>query len=211
MARYTDAVCKLCRREGQKLFLKGERCLSPKCAVDRRGFPPGDHGRKATMRRKVSDYGMQLREKQKARRMYGVLERQFRRYFAEATRRKGLTGEMLLGILESRLDNVVYRLGFADSRSQARQLVRHGHFTVNGHKTDIPSYLVSAEDVIQVQEKSRSATYFKERAQVLGGARPPTWLRLSAANLSGSVVSAPNREEIAVPLREQLIVEYYSR
>ncbi|MBI1299126.1 30S ribosomal protein S4 [bacterium] len=211
MARYTDAVCKLCRREGQKLFLKGDRCVGPKCAVERRNFPPGDHGRKAAMRRKVSDYGMQLREKQKARRMYGVLERQFRRYFEEATRRKGLTGETLLSLLESRLDNVVYRLGFADSRAQARQLVRHGHFSVNGHKTDIPSFLVNSGDVVQVQNASRSNTYFKDRLQLLEGANPPAWLRLDVANLSGNVMGTPNREEIAVPLREQLIVEYYSR
>jgi small subunit ribosomal protein S4 len=211
MARYTDAVCKLCRREGQKLFLKGERCLSPKCAVDRRSYPPGEHGRKTAMRRKVSDYGMQLREKQKARRMYGVLERQFRRYFEEATRRKGLTGSTLLSLLESRLDNVVYRLGFADSRSQARQIVRHGHFQVNGQKTDIPSFLVSAGDVIQVRERSLSLTYFKDRAQLLGDANPPTWLRLDAANMRGTVLSEPSRDDITVPLREQLIVEYYSR
>ncbi|MEZ4636493.1 MAG: 30S ribosomal protein S4 [Caldilineaceae bacterium] len=211
MARYTDAVCKLCRREGQKLFLKGERCMGPKCAIERRNYPPGDHGRKAAMRRKVSDYGMQLREKQKDARMYGVMERQFRRYFEEASRRKGLTGETLLALLESRLDNVVYRLGLADSRSQARQLVRHGHFAVNGQKTDIPSFLVNSNDVVQVQNASRSNTYFKDRLQMLEGANPPAWLRLDVANLSGTVVSAPNREDISVPLREQLIVEYYSR
>ena len=152
MARYSDAVCKLCRREEQKLFLKGERCLGPKCAIERRNYPPGDHGKKATFRRKVSDYGRQLREKQKARRVYGVMEKQFRRYFREATRRKGLTGVTLLVILESRLDNVVYRMGFADSRAQARQLVRHGHFNVNGRKTNIPSYNVSPGDVIAVRD-----------------------------------------------------------
>lgn len=211
MARYTDAVCKLCRREGQKLFLKGERCLGPKCAIERRNYPPGDHGRQASMRRKVSDYGMQLREKQKARRMYGVLERQFRRYFEEATRRKGMTGEVLLSILERRLDNVVYRLGFADSRAQARQLVSHGHFEVNGRKTDIPSFLVDPGDTVQVRTGSRSTTYFKERAQMLESAAIPGWLRLDAANFGGSVLDEPNREEISVPLREQLIVEYYSR
>lgn len=211
MARYTDAVCKLCRREGQKLFLKGDRCLSPKCAVDRRPFAPGDHGRKNAMRRKVSEYGMQLREKQKARRMYGVLERQFRGYFEEASRRKGLTGATLLGLLESRLDNVVYRLGFADSRSQARQLVRHGHFVVNGINTDIPSYLVSTGDQISVRDRSRSVTYFKERTQMLSGGNLPTWLSIDAASMSGSVLNGPTREEIAVPLNEQLIVEYYSR
>lgn len=211
MARYTDAVCKLCRREGQKLFLKGERCLGPKCSVDRRSYPPGEHGRKAAMRRKVSEYGLQLREKQKARRMYGVMERQFRRYFEEATRRKGLTGAMLLALLESRLDNVVYRLGFADSRPQARQLVRHGHFEVNGQKTDIPSFLVNPGDVIRVRDRSRSNTYFKERAQLMEDANPPTWLHLDTANMSGTVASEPNRDEISVPLQEQLIVEYYSR
>ena len=164
MARYTDAVCKLCRREGQKLFLKGERCLGPKCAIERRSFPPGDHGRKAAFRRKMSDFGTQLREKQKARRIYGVMERQFRRYFREASRRKGLTGSTLLSILESRLDNVVYRLGFADSRAQARQLVRHGHFEVNGRKTDIPSYIVNVGDVIAVRSNSNKKEYFKDRA-----------------------------------------------
>lgn len=211
MARYTDAVCKLCRREGQKLFLKGERCLGPKCAIERRNYPPGDHGRKNAMRRKVSDFGMQLREKQKARRMYGIMERQFRRYFREATRRKGLTGATLLALLESRLDNVVYRLGFADSRAQARQLVRHGHIAVNNVKTDIPSYLVTPGDVISVRESSRSKTYFRERAQILEGGSPPNWLNLNLNTMSGSMVSEPNREEINVPLNEQLIVEYYSR
>ena len=211
MARYTDAVCKLCRREGQKLFLKGERCVSPKCAVDRRPFPPGEAGRRNVMRRKVSDYGVQLREKQKARRMYGVLERQFRRYFKEASRRKGLTGGTLLALLESRLDNVVYRLGFADSRAQARQLVRHGHFAVNGRKTDIPSFQVSLNDLISVREGSRTKTYFRERAQILGSASPPTWLSLDVSNLGGTVTSAPERDEIGVLLNEQLIVEYYSR
>lgn len=211
MARYTDAVCKLCRREGQKLFLKGERCVSPKCAVDRRPFPPGEAGRRNVMRRKVSDFGIQLREKQKARRMYGVMERQFRRYFKEASRRKGQTGGILLELLESRLDNVVYRFGFADSRAQARQLVRHGHFAVNGRKTNIPSFLVSPNDQISVRDKSRSKTYFRERAQILGSASPPTWLSLDATNLNGTVTSAPERDEIGVLLNEQLIVEYYSR
>lgn len=163
------------------------------------------------MRRRVSDFGIQLREKQKARRMYGVMERQFRRYFKEASRRKGLTGATLLALLESRLDNVVYRLGFADSRAQARQLVRHGHFSVNGRKTDIPSYLVSPNDQITVRERSRSKTYFRERAQVLESASPPSWLSLDASNLAGTVLAVPNRDEIGVPLNEQLIVEYYNR
>ena len=187
MANYTDAVCRLCRREGQKLFLKGERCLSPKCAIERRNYPPGEHGKKATFRRKVSDFGMQLREKQKARRIYGVMEQQFRRYFRDATRRKGLTGAVLLSILESRLDNVVYRLGLADSRSQARQLVRHGHFDVNGRKTNIPSFHVSVGDVISVREISRNKTYFKDRAQIVESTRVPAWLSLNLAEMSGSV------------------------
>ncbi len=211
MARYTDAVCRLCRREGQKLFLKGERCLSPKCAIEKRNTPPGAHGKKAVFKRKTSDYGMQLREKQKARRVYGVMEKQFRRYFKEATRRKGLTGAQLLSILESRLDNVVYRLGFGDSRAQARQLVRHGHFDVNGRKTNIPSFQVAPGDVIKVRDNSRVMTYFKDRAQVLQSVRIPAWLNLSLANMSGSMVAAPTREDVEIPLNEQLIVEYYSR
>ncbi|MCC6166775.1 MAG: 30S ribosomal protein S4 [Caldilineaceae bacterium] len=211
MANYTDAVCKLCRREGQKLFLKGERCLSPKCAIERRNYPPGDHGKKATFRRKVSEYGLQLREKQKARRIYGVMERQFRRYFSEATRRKGLTGTVLLTILESRLDNAVYRLGFADSRAQARQLVRHGHFDVNGRKTDIPSYQVSVGDVISVRGSSRESVYFKDRSQIMQSNRVPAWLNVNLAAMSGSVLAEPGREDVEIPLNEQLIVEYYSR
>jgi small subunit ribosomal protein S4 len=169
------------------------------------------HGKKAVFRRKMSDYGMQLREKQKARRVYGVMEKQFRRYFKEATRRKGLTGSQLLIMLESRLDNVVYRMGFADSRAQARQLVRHGHFDVNGRKTNIPSFQVRQGDNVTVRESSRGMTYFKERAQALQRARIPTWLTLSAANMSGSVANLPTREDIEIPLNEQLIVEYYSR
>lgn len=212
MARYTDAVCKLCRREGQKLFLKGERCLSPKCAIERRAYPPGDHGRQATFRRKMSDYGMQLREKQKARRIYGIMEKQFRRYFREATRRKGLTGATLLTMLESRLDNVVYRLGFADSRAQARQLVRHGHFEVNGRKTDIPSFQVNPGDVITVRNNSASKTFFKERSQILqSGYQTPDWLSLNVNTMTASVAGEPSREDIEIPLNEQLIVEYYSR
>lgn len=211
MARYSDAVCKLCRREGMKLFLKGERCLSPKCAIERRNTPPGMHGKKAVFRRKASDFGMQLREKQKARRVYGVMEQQFRRYFRDASRRKGLTGAQLLVLLESRLDNTVYRLGFADSRPQARQLVRHGHFSLNGRRTNIPSALVSIGDVISVHPNSRSTTYFKDRSQVLPGVRVPQWLSLDAAALSGSVLNSPAREDVEIPLNEQLIVEFYSR
>ena len=212
MARYTDSVCKLCRREGQKLFLKGERCLSPKCAMERRAVPPGMHGRKQNFRRKTSDYGNQLREKQKARRIYGVLERQFRRYFQEASRGTGMTGVNLLAMLERRLDNVVYRLGFADSRAQARQLVSHGHFDVNGRKTDIPSFQVSVGDVIKVRQSAASNAYFKDRAQFMQGTmRTPTWLKLTTSALSGEVVGNPTREDVEIPLNEQLIVEYYSR
>jgi len=212
MARYTDAVCKLCRREGQQLFLKGERCMSPKCAVTKRKTPPGEHGKKATFGRKVSDYGKQMREKQKARRIYGVMERQFRRYFKEANRRQGMTGATLLSILETRLDNVVYRLGFADSRAQARQLVRHGHFVLNGHKVDIPSLLVSIGDVIAVRESSRNSAYFRDRGQLMQGTvRTPNWLTLDLGAMRGVMGNIPAREDIAVELNEQLIVEYYSR
>lgn len=212
MARYTDSVCKLCRRESMKLFLKGERCLSPKCAVERRAFPPGMHGKKQTFRRKTSDYGTQLREKQKARRVYGVMERQFSNYFEEASRSTGMTGVNLLAMLERRLDNVVYRLGLADSRAQARQLVRHGHFEVNGRKTDIPSFQVSVGDVIKVRQSAQSKTYFKDRIQLMQGAgKTPAWLKFTFTALSAEVVGNPAREDVEIPLNEQLIVEYYSR
>ena len=213
MARYTGPVCKICRREGEKLFLKGQRCLSPKCPFERdRGYPPGEHGRMSRFRRRrTSDYLRQLREKQKARRIYGVLERQFRRYFREAERRTGLTGENLLILLESRLDNVVYRLGFADSRAQARQLVQHGHFVVNGRRTNIPSYIVRPQDTITVREASRKRTYFKERAQKLDEGAVLDWLSLDAGTMTARVLNSPAREDIAVRLEEQLIVEYYSR
>jgi small subunit ribosomal protein S4 len=208
VANYNGPVCRLCRREGTKLFLKGARCYSDKCSVDKRTFPPGQHGQ--GRRQKISDYGHQLREKQKARRIYGVLERQFRGYFSQATRSKGVTGERLLQILELRLDNVVYRLGFADSRSQARQLVNHGHFAVNGRRVDIPSYLVREGDEITVREKSRSTAYFKN-LETLGERSIPEWLRLDAANLTGHVVRLPKREDIDIPVQEHLIVEKYSR
>ena len=212
MARYTDSVCKLCRRESMKLFLKGERCLSPKCAVERRAFPPGMHGKKQTFRRKTSDYGTQLREKQKARRVYGVMERQFSNYFEEASRSTGMTGVNLLAMLERRLDNVVYRLGLADSRAQARQLVRHGHFEVNGRKTDIPSFQVSVGDVIKVRQSAQGKTYFKDRVQLMqGAAKTPAWLKFTFTALSAEVVGNPAREDVEIPLNEQLIVEYYSR
>ena len=211
MARYVESVCKLCRREGEKLFLKGDRCFSPKCAIERRAYPPGLHGRQGQFRRKESDFGMQLREKQKARRLYGVFERQFRRYFNEAVRQKGLTGINLLIILERRLDNVIYRLGLASSRAQARQLISHGHFDINGRKTNIPSFLVSIGDVIVVREKSKKSVFFKELVQDIDGSRVPDWLKLDEKNLSGEVISEPTREHIDVTLNEQLIVEFYSR
>ena len=213
MARYTGPVCKLCRREGEKLFLKGERCASSKCPFERgRAYPPGDRGRQAQFRRRrQSVYAVQLREKQKARRIYGVLEKQFRRYFRNAERRSGLTGENLLSLLETRLDNVVFRLGFADSRSQARQLVQHGHFLVNGRRTYAPSYNVRPEDTIGVREGSRSRTYFKERSKVLDEKGVQDWLSLNAKDMTGGLVRIPAREDIDTTLQEQLIVEYYSR
>jgi len=211
MARYRDAVCKLCRREGEKLFLKGERCLSPKCALERRSYPPGLHGRQAQYRRKVSEYGLQLRAKQRARRVYGVFERQFRRYFREAERRRGLTGTNLLILLESRLDNVVYRLGFAASRAQARQWVRHGHFEVNGRKVDIPSYLVQPGDVVAVRPNSKNKTNFTEVALDLEHRTAPDWLSRDDKAMLGRVLALPGREDIDVTLDERLIVEYYSR
>lgn len=211
MARYTGSVCKLCRREGMKLFLKGERCSSSKCALERRSYAPGMHGRQAQYRRRVSDYGRQLRAKQRVRRIYGVLERQFRRYFEMARRTRGRTGAELLCILERRLDNVVYRLGLGDSRAQARQLVSHGHFEVNGRKLNIPSALVKAGDEVQVRGSSRDNGHFLGLAEILEHRSVPEWLSLNASEMSGTVVSLPKREQIDVPADEQLIVAYYSR
>ena len=213
MARYTGPVCKLCRREGEKLFLKGERCASAKCPFEKgRAYPPGDRGRAAQFRRRrQSVYALQLREKQKARRIYGLLEKQFRRYFRNAERRAGMTGENLLSLLETRLDNVVFRLGFADSRAQARQLVQHGHFLVNGRRAYAPSSNLRPEDTIGVREGSRSRTYFKERAKVLDAKAVKDWLSLDAKGMTGRVVRIPAREDIDTTLNEQLIVEYYSR
>lgn len=211
MARYTGPVCRLCRREGQKLFLKGDRCMSSKCAFDRRSYAPGSHAKKSQFRRSESDYALQLREKQKVKRIYGVMERQFRRYFRYALRTKGLTGSTLLTVLESRLDNVVFRLGFAESRSHARQLVRHGHITVNGRKTNVPSYLVKPEDVIAVRPESRKRQYFRSLSEYLGERTAPQWLSLDAPALSGKVVTKPAREDIDIAINEQLIVEFYSR
>ncbi len=211
MARTVESVCKLCRREGEKLFLKGDRCFSPKCSFERRPYPPGLHGRQAQFSRKESDFGLQLREKQKVRRVYGVFERQFRRYFQMAIRQKGMTGENMLIILESRLDNVVYRLGLASSRAHARQLISHGHFDINGRKTNVPSYLVSVGDTIVVRENSKKKAHFKELAKELDGGRVPSWLSLDTTNLSGQMVDMPTRDQIDVSLNEQLLVEFYSR
>ena len=212
MAKYRGPVCKLCRREGEKLFLKGERCFTPKCAFERRGYAPGQHGKSSQFRRRrESDYNRQLREKQKVRRIYGILERQFRRYYEVSLQRRGLTGLNLLQILESRLDNIVYRLGYASSRGQARLLVTHGHFTVNGRRTDVPSMLVSAGDVVAVREGSLRRTYFKELGDLAEERNIPAWLDRDVKNLSGKVLRLPERSEIDGNLQEQLIVEYYSR
>ncbi len=212
MARTIGPVCRLCRREGMKLFLKGSRCLTPKCAFERRGYSPGQHGTEGQFKRgRASDYALQLREKQKVKRMYGVLERQFRRYFRAAQRQRGHTGQNLLIMLESRLDNVVYRLGFAESRAQARQLVQHGHFTLNGRRITIPSALVKPGDVIAVREGSLKRTYFKEIRDKLDERGVPKWLSLNPEQLTARVLALPTREDIDPSIKEQLIVEYYSR
>ena len=208
MARYTDEQCRICRREGQKLFLKGSRCYSDKCSISRRNYAPGQHGQK---RAKLSEYGTQLREKQKTKSYYGVGEKQFRGYFEMASNKKGITGENLLQILESRLDNVVYRLGFGSSRAQARQLVNHGQFAVNGQKVDIPSYLVKAGDVITVRENKKDNGAIKANIE-LNSARPvPAWLELNSENLSGKVIRLASREDVDIPIEEHLIVELYSK
>ena len=209
MARYTDAACRLCRREGQKLFLKGDRCYTDKCAVVARGTPPGQHGQ--GRRNKTSEYGLQLREKQKAKRYYGVLEKQFRGYFELADRRTGQTGENLLSILETRLDNVIYRLGFAMSRAEARQLVSHGHFTINGRKVTIPSFLVKPGMVISLREKSRNLEKIKSSAEANAFRQPPKWLEYDAGNMIAKVAALPAREDIDLPIEEHLIVELYSK
>lgn len=206
MARYTGPSCRLCRREGQKLYLKGERCYTDKCAISRRGYAPGQHGQG---RKKLSNYGLQLREKQKAKRFYGILETQFRAYFEKAEKQSGITGENLLRILETRLDNVVFRMGFASSRKEARQLVRHGHFTINGNKVDIPSYLVSVGDVIKVKDRSKNSAKFKVFAEA--ATNVPKWVEVNFENLEGKVVGLPSREDIDIPIAEHLIVELYSR
>lgn len=208
MARYTGAVCRLCRREGQKLFLKGDRCYSRKCSFDRRSYAPGQHGQG---RKKVSEYGKQLRTKQIARRYYGVLEGQFRRYFELAEKMPGVTGENLLAILESRLDNVIYRLGLASSRAQARQLVLHGHFTVDGRKVNIPSYLTKVGQVISVKESSRQNENIKQIFEVNSSRPVPQWLEMNRDALEAKVVAMPSREDIELPIEETLIVELYSK
>lgn len=212
MARYTGPVCRLCRREGEKLFLKGSRCLTPKCSIERRSYPPGQHGRDSQFRRgRASDYLLQLREKQKARRIYGIFERQFSRYFERAEQRVGLTGTNLLVILESRLDNVIYRLGLGSSRAQARQLVQHGHIMLNGRKTNVPSALVALGDTITIRPESLQSSYFRTLRQEIDDRQIPRWLSLDTNNLSANVLNLPAREDIDVSLNEQLIVEYYSR
>lgn len=212
MAKYTGPVCKLCRREGEKLFLKGQRCYTPKCAIERRNFPPGDHGREAQFRRRrVSDYQRQLREKQKTRRIYGITERQFRRYYRDALQRRGLTGENLLQMLERRLDNVVFRLGYAENRFQARLLVTHGHFNVNGRRTDVPSMLVRPGDLIEVREGSRARRFFKELPALAETRNVPRWLERDLRRLAGKIIQNPERQDIDASLNEHLIVEYYSR
>lgn len=208
MARYTDASCRLCRREGVKLFLKGERCYTNKCSISKRPFAPGQHGQG---RKKLSEYGIQLREKQKARRYYGILESQFRKYFDMAVKKKGITGENLLQLLELRLDNAVYRTGFANSRPEARQLVNHGHFTVNGSKVDIPSYLIKVGDVIAVREKSMKSPKIKNISESAGGRAIPKWMESDSENMSCKIVALPSREDVDLELKESLIVELYSK
>ena len=208
MARYTASVCRLCRREGAKLYLKGTRCYTKKCSFERRPSPPGQHG---VRRRKVGEYGLQLREKQKVRRVYGVLERQFRNYFRVATTHSGVTGEYLLRSLELRLDNVVFRMGFASSRPQARQLVGHGHFAINGVPTNIPSYQLKPGDKVEVRESRRNREPFKTAKETLRSHNAPEWLSIDAANLAGTVADVPRRDQMPLDLNEQLVVEYYSR
>ena len=209
MGRYIGPVCRLCRREGVKLYLKGERCYSPKCAMERRPYPPGQHGQKRA--RRPSDYAVRLREKQKLRRIYGISERQFRNLFEEASKKKGVTGSVFLGLLESRLDNVVYRLGFAVSRRQARQLVRHGHITVNGRRVDLPSYRVRPGDEIAVAEKSRNIELIRQNLEAMKGRKVGPWLSLDVEGMKGKFLRLPDREDLALPVNEQLVIEFYSR
>jgi len=209
MARYTGAVCRLCRRDGTKLFLKGPKCFTEKCPVEKRNFPPGQHGQ--TRKAKIVGYGLQLREKQKAKRIYFTLESQFRSYYEKASRRQGVTGELLLQQLETRLDNVAFRLGFAQSRRQARQLVRHGHVAVNGRKVNIPSFQVKVGDEISIREAAKKFAIIESARQLASGQTPAAWLQLDAENLSGKVIALPKREDVNLPVNEQLIVELYSK
>ncbi|GAB4487625.1 MAG: 30S ribosomal protein S4 [Thermodesulfovibrionales bacterium] len=208
MARYKDAVCRICRRESEKLFLKGDRCYTEKCSIERRQYPPGQHGQR---RGKLSDYGVQLREKQKVRKSYGLLEGQFRKYFGAAERKRGVTGEVLLQLLETRLDNVVFRMGFAPNRTSARQLVGHGHFLVNGRKVNIPSFGVRVGDVVEVKDVSRALTAITDSMAKAEHRGIPAWLEVDAQNFKGKVLQLPTREEIQLPAQEQLIVELYSK
>lgn len=209
MARYTGAVCRLCRRDGVKLFLKGSRCFSDKCAIDKRNFPPGQHGQARA--KKIQGYGLQLREKQKAKRIYFTLEGQFRAYYEKASNKTGVTGELLVQQLERRLDNVAYRIGYATSRRQARQVVRHGHVSVNGKKVNIPSFQVKIGDVIEIREKSKKMAILESSGQFASGLQQPTWLHIDREALTGKVLALPKREEIQIPVNEQLIVELYSK
>ena len=209
MARYVGPVCRLCRREGMKLFLKGERCYGEKCGIEKRNVPPGEHGK--TRKARLVGYGLQLREKQKVKRTYGVLENQFRRYFEAADRQRGITGERLLQLLERRLDNVVYRLGLATSRPQARQLVRHGHFLINGRRTDVPSFSVTEGDVVTVRAKSAKNLSIQHAMEEVKGRGIPEWLVFEAETMAGRIASMPTREQINLPVQEQLIVELYSK
>jgi small subunit ribosomal protein S4 len=208
LGRYIESVCRLCRRENLKLYLKGDRCYSDKCAVERRSYPPGQHGQG---RAKFSNYGVQLREKQKVKRMYGLVENQFRNFFSKAERQKGITGTNLLVLLERRLDNMVYRLGFANSRNEARQLVRHSHFNVNGTKVNIPSYLVKIGDVIELREKSRKSAKINEALEAVARRGVPSWLEIQKEQFQGRVAALPTREDLTMPIKEQLIVELYSK
>jgi small subunit ribosomal protein S4 len=208
MARYTGALCRLCRREGDKLFLKGGRCLTEKCGVERRKYAPGQHGQG---RGKISDYGIQLREKQKARRIYGIMERQFRIYFEKASHMKGVTGENLFQLLERRLDNVVFRMGFASNRREARQLVKHGHFKVNDRKVDIPSYLLKAGDEVGIREAGREMKTVTESLSLAEHKGTPEWVEVDMQNIKGKFIRAPTRDEMQLPVQEQLIVEFYSK
>ena len=208
MARYIGALCRICRREGEKLFLKGDRCYTEKCAVERRKYPPGQHGQGY---RKLSDYGFQLREKQKVRKMYGLLERQFRRYFYEAERRKGITGELLLQLIESRLDTIVFRMGFAPNRRRARQLVRHGHILLNGKKVNLPSYSVKGGDIVEIKESGRDNPEIIDSISKSEHRGIPAWVEVDGANFKGKVLHIPSRDDIQLPVQEQLIVELYSK